>query len=41
VAYGLSYVAADVPAVTNPRDISEFRPELRVREIDHEEIYAK
>jgi hypothetical protein len=41
VAYGLSHLAADVPAVTNPGEISAFRPSVRVREIDHEEIYAK
>jgi hypothetical protein len=41
VAYGLSHLAADVPTVTNPGEISPFRPSVRLREIDHEEIYAK
>ncbi|MFX0203797.1 MAG: hypothetical protein ACFFCW_47465 [Candidatus Hodarchaeota archaeon] len=42
VAYGLSYISADVPEVKGPEDIGPFRLEPPpVNFVPHEEIYAK
>jgi len=35
VAYGLSHVAADIPTIVSPREISVFNPQLPRLELDH------